>query len=114
MTPSQSIFLPGSQDHGGSQVCAVCGAPIEYKGTGRRPLYCKRRCKKAAERKRARFALFRPRRQTVSPSVSAPAPAPERQLTREEAEAILGRPLYSGDWLGYLGATGRRLGGTPR
>jgi hypothetical protein len=46
----------------------------------------------------------------------------ERELTEREKAELLGRPLYSGDWAGYVIATGRGLptsyrdglGGTPR
>jgi predicted nucleic acid-binding Zn ribbon protein len=84
--------------------CYVCSTPLEYKGTGRRPQYCSKRCKKRAERTRARN---RPR----VLSLSAPR---ERVLTRAEQTALLGREPYSGDWQGYLEATGRGLGGVPR
>jgi hypothetical protein len=35
--------------------CRVCGKPLTYAGTGRRPIYCSERCKtKAKRRKRGR------------------------------------------------------------
>ena len=82
--------------------CHVCSAPLEYSGTGRHPKYCSKRCKKRAERRRLR---------TRPLAVVAP---PERALTRAEQTALLGREPYSGDWQGYLEATGRGLGGFPR
>jgi hypothetical protein len=85
-------------------ICQVCGESIEYAGTGRRPRYCSTRCKKQAERAREKN-----RRQY--PPVAVPK---ERVLTRAEQAAILGREPYSGDWQGYLEATGRGLGAFPR
>lgn len=87
--------------------CQVCGKPIEYAGTGRRPRNCASRCKKRAERARARER--EKRRQSLG--VEEPR---ERVLTRAERAALLGREPYSGDWAGYLEATGRSLGGFPR
>src|SRR5512133_3756690 len=48
--------------------CAVCCLRLEHARTGRPRVYCSRRCKKAAERKRRRFAPFRPRPKCVSPA----------------------------------------------
>ena len=87
--------------------CHVCAAPIQYKGLGRTPLYCSTRCKKRAERKRARDEENR--RRYLANSVPR-----ERVLTRAEQAAVLGREPYSGDFQGYLEATGRSLGGFPR
>ena len=87
--------------------CQVCAKPIEYAGSGRRPRYCSTRCKKRAERARAKAE--RKRRQFLADSVPR-----ERVLTRAEQTALLGREPYSGDWQGYLEATGRGLGGFPR
>jgi predicted nucleic acid-binding Zn ribbon protein len=87
--------------------CQVCGKPIEYAGTGRRPRNCSARCKKRAERARAR------EREKRRQYLAADAPR-ERVLTRAEQAAILGREPFSGSWQGYLEATGRSLGGFPR
>jgi hypothetical protein len=88
--------------------CQECSKALEYKGTGRLPLYCSRRCKKRAEQRRARFARIRPPAKQFVPPLSS------RVLSEREKEELLGRPLYSGDWAGYLDATGRTLGGFPR
>jgi hypothetical protein len=82
--------------------CLVCQTRLEYSGNGRPPSYCSSRCKKRAAREKARFSPFRRRRKDVSDRVSAP-------LTHAEKVAILGREPYSGDFEGYLRATGRRL-----
>jgi hypothetical protein len=87
--------------------CQVCGEVLEYKGIGRRPRYCGVRCKKRAERARARAEENR--RQYLANSEPR-----ERILTRAEQVALLGREPYSGDWHGYLEVTGRGLGGFPR
>lgn len=100
--------------------CRVCRKPLEYAGSGRPRDYCGRRCKRRAERKRARFALFRPRPAEVSPPVSSPESVDRedenRPLPRAEQEAILGRPLAQGaTFEEYLGLTGRgRSGGFLR
>ena len=114
LTPAQVFARKTSLSQETSQneslYCAVCWKPLEYSGTGRKPLYCSRKHKRQAERKRTRFVPFRPRQDAVSSPVSPP---PEPELTRADAEAFLGRPLYSGDWEGYLEGTGRGQGGMP-
>lgn len=94
----------------GNDLCRVCGDPLEYSGSGRRPLYCSGRCKKTAERKRRRFDPFRPFRRHISSPISTPDGGsqsltppiePEPELTEAEKEVILGRPLFSGTWEEY-------------
>jgi 5-methylcytosine-specific restriction endonuclease McrA/predicted nucleic acid-binding Zn ribbon protein len=38
--------------------CHVCSTPLEYKGTGPRPQFCSKRCKKRAERARNRLRIL--------------------------------------------------------
>ena len=115
MTPRQSIAKKTAARKSLSQNamnCLVCREPLKYSGSGRRPSYCSSRCKKKAAREKARFGPLRRQRTGVSDPVSAlPKRLPSPELTQAEKEALVGRPLYSGDWQGWLEATGR---GFPR
>jgi hypothetical protein len=52
--------------------CQVCGTALQQPATGRPKRYCSRKCKRRAERLRAKAsARFRPRRRSVSPELSA-------------------------------------------
>jgi hypothetical protein len=98
--------------------CKNCGGRVEYSGTGRRPSYCSKRCKWAAERKRGRFAAFRRSVSSVSPperphihgtaKVSEPPAFGTSKLSEREKESQLGRPLAHGmSWEDYRVHTGR-------
>jgi hypothetical protein len=65
-----------------TETCQECAKPLAYKGTGRPPRYCSRRCKRRAERQRATSsARFRPPQPAVSPEQRA---ALERVRLAEE------------------------------